>query len=515
MGFMPVAALLRKHAQAFPHKLALQEAEGGQSLDFAGLHDAVTHAASRLQALGMQSGDKVILAGESSVAKLVAWLAIWQSGGVVCPLDPAFVRHGAEEIMATIDPQWVLQDETASVQQMLFADEGEFVPVLRYAQKLCAARLVLESGMVPCPVVDELRLQMPSVNAEDLACIVCTSGTTGQPKMVLYDHQALWLNGLDSIHLLSLTAQDVLLEYRSLNWYSSQILSLMPFLQLGLTLVMAPRFSLSQFPQWVRDCGLTVSVGVPTVIQLLLKQADAGQIPDLGALRLMTSSTAPLAAHHWQRFEAVYGIPVLNLYGSTETGWISGNRLSCRKLGSVGKLLPSVTLADQHALAGGQVQKGPHTAVGRLSVQTPKMALGYLSPAGRFHPLRGKPFALQDIVHLDGEDFVHVLGRADDLIIRAGIKISPVEIEAVILDHPAVEDVGIVGVPDELLGMRMACFVVLAADADLEAVQAYCQQQLPREKVPAQWFPVLKLPRNARGKLMRQHLVMLVRDQHV
>ncbi len=256
--------------------------------------------------------------------------------------------------------------------------------------------------------------------------------------MVLYNHQTLWRNSWDSILLLSLTAQDVLLEYRSLNWYSSQILSLMPFLKLELTLVIAPHFSLSQFSQWVHDCDLTVSVGVSTVIQLLLKQADAGQRPDLGTLRLMTSSTASLASHHWQRFEAVYDIPVLNLYSSTETGWISGNRLSCRKVGSVGKLLPSMMLADQN---------GPRAATdGWLSVHTPKMELGYLSSAGRFHPLRGKPFALQDFVHLDDQGFVHVLGRADDLIIRAGIKISLVEIEAV----------GIVDVPDELLGLRMA-----------------------------------------------------------
>lgn len=502
-GFAGVAELLRRHARDFPRKLALCEADGGQQMDFAGLQSAVEQSALALRALGVRAGDRVVLAAETGLAKLVTWLALWQSGAVVCPLDPAFLRHAAEELMAAIEPQWVVHDETASVRETLLADDGEAVPVIRFAQRLSDAGVAFDADTATPPGLAAEPAPWPEPRPEDLACIACTSGTTGSPKIVLYDHQALWLNGRDTIALLGLRPCDRQLEYRSLNWYSSQILSLMPFLQLGLSLFVARRFSLSRFEGWVRRHGLTVSVGVPTVIQLLLKQADAGSPANLDGLRLMTSSTAPLAAHHWRRFEAVHGVPVMNLYGSTETGWISGNRPDNRKLGSVGRLLDSVRVEDMPDAAAG----------GLLSVSTPKLALGYLSRGGRVHALRGQPFTLQDVVRFDAEGFLHVLGRADELIIRGGVKISPVEIEAVVSDHPAVADAGVVGVPDEVLGSRIVCFVVPAAGStDLDGVLAHCRKMLPREKVPARLLPIAKLPRSDRGKILRRHLAMLARN---
>src|SRR5262249_49121126 len=106
---------------------------------------------------------------------------------------------------------------------------------------------------------------------DDIASLCCTSGTTGIPKIVVYDHACYWLNGLDSIDLLGLNRDDRTLEYRSFDWYSAQILSLMPFLQLGSTLCIARKFSRRQFGNWVRENRVTVSAGVPTVLNLLLE----------------------------------------------------------------------------------------------------------------------------------------------------------------------------------------------------------------------------------------------------
>src|SRR5262249_52446346 len=113
--------------------------------------------------------------------------------------------------------------------------------------------------------------ELPEHNApEDIACIFCTSGTTSRPKIVVYDHCAYWLNGLSTLEFLGLTENDRTLEYRSFGWNSAQVLSLMPFLEKGLTMHIAKRFSHSRFFEWIGQYGITFAAGVPTVLNMLL-----------------------------------------------------------------------------------------------------------------------------------------------------------------------------------------------------------------------------------------------------
>src|SRR6185312_16252174 len=179
--------------------------------------------------------------------------------------------------------------------------------------------------------------ELPERNhADDPACIFCTSGTTAKPKIVVYDHAAYWLNGLDTLEFLGLTADDRTLEYRSFGWNSAQVLSLMPFLQKGLTLHIARKFSHSHFLDWIRTHRITFSAGVPTVLNMLLNKPIERFAAQNPALRLMSCSTAPLTAAQWTQFEAMYGARLLQLYGMSETGWVCGNRYYTRKMGTVG-----------------------------------------------------------------------------------------------------------------------------------------------------------------------------------
>ena len=116
----------------------------------------------------------------------------------------------------------------------------------------------------------------------------CTSGTTAKPKIVIYDHAAYWLNGLDTLEFLGLTADDRTLEYRSFGWNSAQVLSLLPFLQKGLTMHIAKRFSHSRFFDWISDNGITFAAGVPTVLNMLLNTpVEAKPTPTLAADELL------------------------------------------------------------------------------------------------------------------------------------------------------------------------------------------------------------------------------------
>lgn len=324
-----------------------------------------------------------------------------------------------------------------------------------------------------------------------------------------YDHQAYWENGLDSIDLLDLTENDRTLEYRSLGWYSAQILSLMPFLQTGLTLHLARKFSAHHLLDWIESNRITVCAGVPTVIHILLSQPAPDVARRCVSLRAVTSSSAPLALAHETRFEQVYGVRLLNLYGSSETGWICGNREGARKVGTVGRAVSHVQLnivseSGQNCLPG---------VSGQMVVSAGKLALGYLQKDGLLDPIRGAPFNLRDTGVIDAEGYVQILGRSDDLIIRGGAKIMPAEIEEVLLTHPDVLEAGVIGVPDPIYGQQSACFVVARPGRHIEAREllAHCAVYLPREKLPIRAILIAELPRNERGKVLRSRLAKFYR----
>ena len=230
-------------------------------------------------------------------------------------------------------------------------------------------------------------------NADDTACMFCTSGTTARPKIVVYDHAAYWLNGLDTLEFLGLTEDDRTLEYRSFGWNSAQVLSLLPFLQKGLTMHIAKRFSHSRFFEWVQKYGITFSAGVPTVLNMLLNKPLGYTAKDIPTLRLMSCSTAPLTAQQWMQFEEMYGVTLLQLYGMSETGWVCGNRYYTRKMGTVG--LPA--LHQELKIVDGAGNECPVDVEGEITVGGPQMAIGYLLDDGSIDPVRGKRIKTGDL----------------------------------------------------------------------------------------------------------------------
>ena len=503
--FSRVGALLDAHRQRTPHKAALVDVERNLSIDFTELAQFVDALARQLQREGVARGARVVIAGSEGMAKLLLWLAVWRLRAIVCPLDLAFIgAPGVQRVFERIDPAFVLigehADETALPQRgariVRFgawpAGEGGTGAQLRFSSEPG------RPGDAPLPPADE------AGGLDELAAMCCTSGTTGVPKVVVYDHASYWYNGLDTIELLALTADDRMLEYRSFDWYSAQILSLMPFLQLGSTLCVARRFSRSRFAQWVATHRVSVSAGVPTVVNLLLEAPPDVRGGELASLRAMTCSTAPLSTVQWARFEAHYGIRLLNLYGSSEAGWMCGNRYALRKFGTVGYPATHVvfSVVDQDGLpcAPG--------VPGQVIVEGGKLALGLLNDAREIEPIRGAPLATRDVATVDDEGFVVVSGRMDDLIIRGGVKVLPQEIEDVLLMHPAVQDAVAIGVPDPIYGQEPVCFVVPHPDAHVEVAElvTLCRANLPREKQPRQIHLMRELPRNARGKILRDVL---------
>jgi acyl-coenzyme A synthetase/AMP-(fatty) acid ligase len=284
------------------------------------------------------------------------------------------------------------------------------------------------------------------------------------------------------------------------------VLSLMPFLQKGLTMHIARRFSHSRFFDWIQQYGITFAAGVPTVLNMLLNKpaprSDGAK--KFSTLRLMSCSTAPLTAEQWLQFEAMYGVKLLQMYGMSEAGWVCGNRTYKNRMGTVG--IPA--LHQEFAIVDAEGRPCPPGVEGEVTAGGPHTAVGYLRDDGMIEPIRPNRIKTGDLAIEDPDGFIRITGRIKDLIIRGGVNIAPVEIDEVLLKYSGVLEAAAVGVPDKIYGEEVVCYVVAKPGSDLTetSVSRHCEAFLPPPKRPKQIFIVAELPKSDRGKVLRDRL---------
>jgi long-chain acyl-CoA synthetase len=499
--YQPIADLLAQYRERDPDKLAIVDLDEQMSIGFGALDRAVTDIAFALKQRGVGKGSRVLLLSDENLEKLLIWLAAWRLGAVVAPLNIELNAPLIADLAVAVAPVLTLVHNELDGDALLAGKP--FVRFGRYSAKVADADLQDDLFRPMARAIEPERL--PERNeAADIACIFCTSGTTSRPKVVVYDHCAYWLNGLSTLECLGLTADDRTLEYRSFGWNSAQVLSLMPFLETGLTLHIAKRFSHSRFFDWIRSYGITFAAGVPTVLNMLLNKPLGITARDVPTLRLMTCSTAPLTREQWVRFEEMYGVKLLQMYGMSEAGWMCGNRHYASKLGTVG--LPA--LHQELEIVDPQGRRCPPEVEGEVTAGGPHCAVGYLLDDGTIEPIRGHRIKSGDLAIMDADGFIRVSGRTKDLIVRGGMNIAPLEIDEVLLKHPGVLDAAAVGVPDPIYGEEVVCFVVPRPSTGLTdtAVIEHCRAHLPAPKVPKHVVIVSDLPKSDRGKVLRDKL---------
>ena len=509
--FRSIAEMLAGHESAHPEKTAIVDLDGGGEIDFRGLRDAVERIAAWLAGKGVGRGDKVVVLADERIEKLLVFLAVWRVGAIACPFHVEMSIPHLRAILTYIDPRMVLWHSGLDGEEIL---AGLGYPATRFADwprgepgtgELFASVAAPGGGAAPAVA------NAPA----DTACIFSTSGTTDRPKCVEWDHLGLWLCGLSSLDFTGMTGDDRLLEYRTFSWLSPQILALMPFLQTGLTLHIARRFSRARFFDWIERHRISVAIGVPTVINMLLNRPVEIDPARIASLRLMTSSSAPLSPDRWRRFEERYGIALLQFYGASEGGWLCGNRHDGRRIGTVGRPARHIEFA---ILDGGDAPCPPGVE-GEIAIRGPQTAVAAIEPSGEYRDMRPTRLVewtrTGDIGVADADGFVTVTGRVKDLIIRGGVNIAPLEIDAVLMRLPGIEEAAAVGIPDPIYGEEIAAFVVARAGETVapESVIAGCARDLPESKLPKSVFLVDALPKSDRGKIRRDALKALWRER--
>jgi acyl-coenzyme A synthetase/AMP-(fatty) acid ligase len=464
--FRTLSAAFADFAHRHPDKTAIHSIDQNKSVNFKTLQDVVDRTAAKMMATGVGRGDRVaILCGEC-VEKLVLMFAVWRCGASACPFHAEIAADHLQSILESLKPALVLW-RTGDLDGIALTATLE-VPVFAFD------RLDENTGFFAGPRARTQNLPAAGTEygPEDEGCIFATSGTTDRPKCVVWDHLGLWLCGLSTIDFTGMTGDDRLLEYRTFSWLSPQIVTFMPFISLGLTIVMAEGFSRSRFVGWIRDHRITVAAGVPTVINMLLEDPVPFMPEDIASLRIMTASSAPLAPERWRQFEEHYGIRLLQFYGASEGGWLCGK----------------ITI------------RGPQTATASITAD------GEWEDRTCFRLTERT--RVGDLGILDEDGFVTVTGRIKDVILRGGVSIAPLEIDAAVMTHPLVHEAAVIGVADPIWGEEIAWYVVPAEGSDITelSVLEHAANCLPDFKRPRHVRIIDRLPKNDRGKVRREDL---------
>ena len=490
-----MTATLRQLLTRSDNHPALVVPEPGVSLSYAALQRALDRAVGRLAALGVGEGDRVALVAANGPALVVAFLAIVASGAAVAPLNPALSVAELTAELNDLRVSRLLHDGSAAAATAA-AEAHVPASVIRLEDALLHI-----DGAVGEP--------LESVgNADALALLLHTSGTTSKPKTVPIKQRNLVTSTGAVAQTYGLTGEDVTMCVMPLFHVHGLVATVLGTLATGGTVVL-PRFRPSAFWDDVATYGATWYTAVPTIHSRLL--ARVVELPALPAhrLRFARSCSAPLPAVLWQRYEETTGVPLVEAYGMTEAAHqMASNPLPPdeRRPGTVGR----ATGIEIAALDDGW-RPVPAGVEGEVSVRGPSVVDRYLdNPAATAVGFRDGWFRTGDVGRLSPDGYLTLVGRLKELINRAGEKISPYEVEDVLLAHPAVAEAAAYPVPDEKYGEQVGVVVVLRGEATPRELAAHCADRLAAFKRPARVTILSEIPKGPTGKVQRRNLAALV-----
>lgn len=479
-----------------PAKIAIAVAGGGPVITYDRLRRQVDELSATLSRLGLHPNDRVAMALPNGLEAVIAFFAA-SHAATAAPLNPAYKRD---------EFAFYLQDTRAS---------ALIVPPHGADEALAAATegmLILQAQADPnghLQVCASGRVGAPGKpvrsHPEDTALVLHTSGTTSRPKCVPLSHTNLISSARQIAQTYQLSPDDVSLCVMPLYHVHGLVASLLATLWTGGTVVVVPRFNPLSFWSIVRQYGVTWFSAVPTIHQLLLSRVKAGTRP-AGAeqLRFIRSCSAPLPAAMMAQMEEKFGVPVLEAYGMTEAAHqMTSNPLppGRRKPGSVG-----VGTGVSIAILDEQGRHLPVGTTGAVAVKGPNVFRGYEdNPEANAESFTDGWFRTGDEGWLDSDGYLTLVGRTKEMINRGGEKISPREIDDVLLMHPAVAEAVTFAVPDRVYGEEVAAAVVLKAAATPAQLLAHCRSLLADFKCPKVIHLVDSIPRTAAtGKVQRR-----------
>jgi acyl-CoA synthetase (AMP-forming)/AMP-acid ligase II len=498
---MPTGTIAAALAAADAKRTALAAPER-QELSHGALRRQIEATVARLNALGIGRGDAVAIVLPNGPEMATAFLSV-AAGAVTAPLNPAYRDEEFDFYLGDLKARaLVIQAGMESPARAVAARRGVAVIELVPDASGPAGGFALEpGGAAPGAARSD-----GFAEADDIGLILHTSGTTSRPKMVPLAQRNLAASAGNIGRMLRLGPDDRCMNIMPLFHIHGLVAAVLSSLAAGGSTYCTPGFNALKFFAWLEDADPTWYSAVPTMHQAILGRAERnGDVIARQRLRFIRSSSSSLPPQVMAALEATFGCPVIEAYGMTEASHqMTSNPLppAARKPGSVGIAAgPEVQVIGED-----EAPRGPGE-IGEVVIRGASVTAGYLeNPAANATAFtRGGWFRTGDQGALDAEGYLTITGRLKEIINRGGEKISPREVDEVLLDHPAVGQAVTFALPHDKLGEDVAAAVVLkdGAEAGERELRDFVAGRLADFKVPRKIVFLPEIPKGATGKLQR------------
>jgi len=510
--YKDIHTILSEMAERHADKIYIRGLDQDKTITFQQTYILCNRIANFLKKQDIKATDNIVLIGENSIETLLIFFGVLNYGAAIGGINVEESKENVYRLLNLAKPRIVFYSQGLTFDQQRYK-EALWIPYNDFD---------IDSGKENelFSIIKDYSHEFgsPAGTKENIATLVFTSGTTAIPKAVAATREYIYYASLDVVDRLKVTEKDIILEYRAYSWASPQVLSIVPSLLTGATLLYGKKFSRSRFPSWLKDYGVTICVGVPAVFNMLLEEEVPLHKKDVPALRFITSSTSPLLVKNQLRFEEKYGIKINQLAGSSETGWMAINdpdilnQPGKRKLGSIGKAprYKQVSIIDEK---GNRLGAGKE---GEIVISGKSIALGYLQDNGAVERFPEDGIRTGDLGYIDEDGNIYITGKKKDLIIRGGVNISPMEITRWLMEHPGIQEAATIGVPDKVRGEEVVSFIVPreGEPISVEEIIEHCKKKLPDWKLPKVVYFLKEIPKTGRDKLSKQGLLKIWEEKH-
>ncbi len=476
-------------------------APGREWLYSEALLEQMAETRERLNAVGIGRGDRLAIVLPNGPEMAAAFVSV-AAATCAAPLNPAYRDEEFTFYISDLKPKALLipagmESPSRAVAARLGVPEIELIP----DESGPAGRFRLDCSAMPA----RSPAKGGAAEAEDTALVLHTSGTTARPKIVPLSNANLAASAHNIRRHLALRAGDVCLNIMPLFHIHGLIGATLSSLAAGAGIAATNGFNAIRFLSQAEEVGPTWYSAVPTMHQAILSRAERERERARALkLRFIRSSSSAMPSQVMAALEGVFGAPVIEAYGMTEAAHqMCSNPLppKPRKAGSVGPAAgPDVAIMDA---AGNLLAQG---ASGEVVIRGADVTTGYAdNPEANARAFTNGWFRTGDEGRLDADGYLWLTGRIKEMINRGGEKISPLEVDAILMDHPAVAQVVTFALPHELLGEDVAAAVVLreGQTATERDIRDFCSSRLAPFKVPRKVLFMNEIPKGATGKLQR------------
>jgi fatty-acyl-CoA synthase len=493
---------ISKWAIYYPDKIAIKEYETGRTLSYKQLNNVANYLSNYfLNELKLKTGDRVVILAENSLEHIVLFSVAQKTGLILVPLNYRLAPRELDYQLNDSEPQLIITEK-----KYLENVSGlKSFQIINNKLNLDVLIDIVENEKDKNHFFDSIE----DFDENHPVFILYTSGTTGLPKGALYTHKMLFWNSINTALRLDITSNDRSISCTPMFHTGGWNVIPTPFLHHGAYVCLMKKFDPAIVLKLLEEEKATMFMAVPTMLSMMAQSPDFDKV-DLSSVKYFIIGGEPMPLpliEVWHK----KGVPIRQGYGLTEVG-PSVTSIhqddAVRKMGSIGKInfYLKYKIVDDN---GNEVKQGE---VGEFILKGPSVTPGYWrNPTATSESLKNGWFYTGDLVREDEDGFLYVVDRKKNMFISGGENVYPAEIEKFLYTHPLIQEVAVIGVPDEKWGEVGKAYIKLKEGASIspDELKKYCEGNLARYKIPKYFEIIEEIPKSETGKINKKALLQI------